>query len=484
MKIPLRVFIFGLPLFPFIILLAHFSTHVSDFSRLDLTEASWALYNTVLQASFSAVLSLVLGWWMAQGLLAVTPKFGLRKILEAILIIPNLLPALFVILSVLQVVDPFPIGIIGISFVHMLLNAGFVAVLIAQLLQNKLGSLAEMAFLDGASPGLFFRRVAWPILRGDLFKIFSFVFIICFTSFSVPLILGGGRGTTLEVLIYEKIHISNEWVQAVHLSILQSLILAGFGLFHFEGFGKARTQALRLDLVQNRFGWVVMAALFWPTFAGYITGFVTSVNALLQLPQLDFLFPALVNTWGIGMGVGLLVFFILGLILYLCPDVSLQRYLLLAVSPSQVLVALSLLLVGPNEGMWSFAKVIAALVILQIVPLFRSGLASPLQQLEGQMQMAHALGASRYKTFREITFPQLSDGIGLLAGIGAVWAFGDFGVGKIIFSKEMTLGMNIESLLSSYRIDAALGLGLILVAAGALQFLFFWRLGNVFSRKP
>ena len=116
-------------IFPFVFLLTQFQVT----SWPDMGELSWAFKNSFLQATLSAVFSLLIGFWVALGLLSLnSPRTRrLRIVLELLCLLPNFLPPIFILLSALSVIDPFPMGISGIVIIHSLMNFGLAAVLLA-----------------------------------------------------------------------------------------------------------------------------------------------------------------------------------------------------------------------------------------------------------------------------------------------------------------------------------------------------------------
>ena len=84
-------------------------------------------------------------------------------------------------------------------------------------------SLAESAKMLGASPAKVFLKVTLPLLSPAIIAASLLVFIFCFSSFGVILVLGGPRFATIEVEIYRQaIHLFN-LPMAAALSILQIL---------------------------------------------------------------------------------------------------------------------------------------------------------------------------------------------------------------------------------------------------------------------
>jgi thiamine transport system permease protein len=75
----------------------------------------------------------------------------------------------------------------------------------------------------GASPRRAFLQVTWPLLRPAVLAAAALVFLFCFTSFGVVLILGGPGYATLEVEIYRQTANLFNLPTAAALSLLQIL---------------------------------------------------------------------------------------------------------------------------------------------------------------------------------------------------------------------------------------------------------------------
>ena len=75
----------------------------------------------------------------------------------------------------------------------------------------------------GARPS--FRFIEWPVMRAALPGVAGLVFMLCITSFTLVLTLGGGpRATTLEVAIYQALRFDFDPARAVTLTVLQIVL--------------------------------------------------------------------------------------------------------------------------------------------------------------------------------------------------------------------------------------------------------------------
>lgn len=69
-----------------------------------------------------------------------------------------------------------------------------------------------------------------PHLRLPLVGTVGIIFLYCFTSFIVPLQLGGVHGGTLEVWLYQQIYVYHNYATALIAALLQSAVAAGIVL--------------------------------------------------------------------------------------------------------------------------------------------------------------------------------------------------------------------------------------------------------------
>src|SRR5258708_5356885 len=81
---------------------------ISNWGKIQISEYAAVLTRAVAHSSASALLSLILGYWGARGLITFSGRT--RKVLDLIIIVPNFLPTLFVVLSLLSIWNPFPFG--------------------------------------------------------------------------------------------------------------------------------------------------------------------------------------------------------------------------------------------------------------------------------------------------------------------------------------------------------------------------------------
>lgn len=447
---------------------------IQGWSKLPWSEWGPVLFFTFVQALLSALSSLLLGFVAALGLLAKRNGFW-----WAVYLLPNVVPVLFVLTGALNLLHPFPFGLGGIVLVHTLLNLGLVAVMIREVLLAKVGGMAELAWTEGASKWRFI-WIILPYLKRDLFWAFALVFALCFTSFTVPLVIGGYQGSTLEVLIYEKVVQEGAWSQAFLLSVLQMALLLVMTLA-LKGRVTARAvqrQTSPFLAEKNVRGLPLLASL--TVVMGCVWGLAKGYEQFHQLPGLaEVLLTAVRGTLQVSLGVGFVSLGLLILLAYVLPHVLLRSWLLGYVAPSAVVLGFSFL------GWASGAKIAAVLAtnvglaLLFLPSLLRMGWMTMLQSLERQKTVAEALGASRALIFRWVVWPQIWPFSCFLAGLAALWASGDIAISGILLGGQNTLALVVESLLGSYRIELATLVVWLLMGCGGFVLALFWSLRYV-----
>lgn len=476
----LRIALGILLLSPYLIWIAR----LSEWTLPGVQEWWPALTTSFAQALLSATLSLIFGWILFLAL-QTWPAGRPRTLIEFSLLLPNMVPPLFVALGLLNlvtVVIPFPYGVGAVIVAHVILNSGLVAIAIDRLVHSRLGGMAEVCWVLGASPARFWRQVAWPYLRADLACLYLFVFSLCFTSFSLPLLLGGDRASTLEVVIYEMIRANGRWDKAVTLAAFQALILLAMAYLLPQSFWPPRPSRQNLSYLswaRGRWLVIVPAAIL---FLGWVAGAMAGFAADWEPELLEQLVPAALTTFILALAVGVLHLFIFLAIAFVSPHARLRRFLNGYLSPSPVITGFALLLM-PGEGdVWNILKVVLALTLISVPLLYRWIVHSALAGVSGQIGMARTLGASWSAILFEIVWPQVSSPVMRACGLAALWATGDFALTGILAGGVSTVPLLMDDLIGHYRMEMAQVLMIPLVVIGLGTYYLFVRAGRYVTR--
>lgn len=193
---------------------------------------------TLLQATLSTLLSVVLAIPLARSL-ARHPEFFGRIWLIRLFALPLGLPPLVAALGILEIWgrqgvinnalamlglgEPLSIyGLSGILIAHVFFNLPLATRLILMGLERlPVEYWKNVAILGMGSPSIF-RLIEWPAMARLAGGAAGLIFILCMTSFTLVLILGGGpAATTLEVAIYQALRFDFDPPRAVLLALVQ-----------------------------------------------------------------------------------------------------------------------------------------------------------------------------------------------------------------------------------------------------------------------
>ncbi len=449
------------------------------------------LFWTFIQAFFSSVFSILFGIPGALGL-CVLPKSRLW-IYEGIYILPAMLPPLVAVLSWVNFVEfftRFPFGFFSIGGIHVLINMGLVSVFLSRMMSFQSG-LSQWAMVYNISWWSLLKKILFYELRKDLLLIFLLVFSFCFTSFSVPLLVGGSSGQTLEVLIAEKLKDPDLWPQAVSLFGVETLFI--FFLFYILYFYFSQgSLSQKIFSNQKKFYFSMPTSYsisfliigFVPCLVlliGLLRGF--SLSAWQELKSIQSVtFFAWLQTLFLGVGVGGVVLVLLSWCAFCFQSIFLRRFLVAYTTGSVAFMGFCFLLIEWDHPLGVWFKWSVGLGLLFFPALYRLMGESLLNRLEVQVRLAHLMGASFWEQFIRIIWPQCVPTFFLLAGVAAFWATGDFAYSAITAGSQQNLALLIQDVFSMYRLELASILTLILLASGILNFVFFQFLGWMLNR--
>jgi len=159
-------------------------------------------------------------------------RFPGRDLLLSLATVPFVLPTLVVALGFLALVGPR--GILGVNlygtpwillWASAFYNLGLVLRMLVAQLPTLEAPLAAARTL-GASPGRAYWRVGLPLLAPALLAGGGLTFLYSFSSFGLPLVLGGPRYATLEVEVYGLLAYRLAFPEATALILLQLAVSA------------------------------------------------------------------------------------------------------------------------------------------------------------------------------------------------------------------------------------------------------------------
>ncbi len=168
------------------------------------------IWFTFWQAGISTLLTLVCAFPCAFVLSRYT--FRGKRTIRILASIPFVLPAV-VVAAAFQACfgdKPFFFGItidqplVLILLAHVFYNFSVMLRILTGFWSSLQGRISEAAMVLGASPAKVFLTVTLPLLKPAIFAASALVFIFCFSSFGIILILGGPSYSTIEAEIYRQ----------------------------------------------------------------------------------------------------------------------------------------------------------------------------------------------------------------------------------------------------------------------------------------
>lgn len=196
---------------------------------------------TVLQAIASSLLSVLFAIPVARALYS-DASFPGRGLILRLFALPLALPALVAVLGVTSIygrngfiafmsevaghpIQPDIYGIAGILIAHVFFNMPLAVRIILAGYDSIPTDYWKLAAQLGMGNGARFRLIEWPVIRRNLPGVTGLIFMLCVTSFTTVLTLGGGpRATTLEVAIYQSLHFDFDPGRAVALTFTQLVL--------------------------------------------------------------------------------------------------------------------------------------------------------------------------------------------------------------------------------------------------------------------
>lgn len=462
-----------------------------------------AIRFTVSQAAVSAFVSVMIAVPVARAL--ARRRFLGRSLLITLMGAPFLIPVIVAVLGLLQVFGNAGLlntalttiglpklqiyGFHGVVLAHVFFNLPFAVRLVLQGWQSIPMERFRLAATLGFTPADTFRHLERPMLREVLPGAALVIFTLCLSSFAVALTLGGGpRATSVELAIYQALRFDFDLGRAASLSAIQFALCAAAVLLSLRfvkaanfGAGMDRTSVQgpdsgRLFALQD-FMVIGLVGLFVILPLAMLV--IRGVLGLADLPSA--IWPAL----GRSLFVAALstVLTMTAAIILALAVVQGRFSKLLEVSAMLPLAASSLVL---GTGLFLIVQpwIAAERLTLPVTALVNATLALPfvirivlpaLRAIEADYgRLATSLTLSGMLRWRWLIWPRLRAPLGFSAGLVAALSIGDLGVVALFAGESgVTLPLLVQRLMGAYRMDAAAGVALVLVA---VSFAVFWLL--------
>jgi thiamine transport system permease protein len=464
---------------------------------------------TLVQAGLSTALSLAFAIPVATAFYEFR-RFPGRELILRLFALPLALPQIVAVLAIVALYGergivsqlaesagygfPSIYGLTGILVAHVFFNMPLAVRIVLGGLASMPGEYDRLSYQLGMGFRARFRHVVWPFMRPALMSAASLIFMLCVTSFTVVLTLGGGpRATTLEVAIYQALTFDFDIARAVLLAIVQIGVTAlAFAMLAKAGgevsaglsVGALRPFTVRRTMSGRAFASVVIAIgtafvalpfaiVVWRGFAADLAGLVAqsgfqrALVTSLVLGTLAAMFSvilALMLATGMARGAAARRFRgnasrserVFG-----------QASSLILVVPPVVIAAGWFVTIRQFADVYAAAPAMVVTINAAMAVPFAIRLILPAatRAAERYDRLCLMLGVSGFARFRLVTWPVARRALMLAFAFSLALSLGDLGVIAIFGSQDVqTLPYLILQRMGSYRTQDAAGLALILCA--------------------
>lgn len=443
---------------------------------------------TVGQAALSTALTLVVALpitWAVANL-----SFRGRRAIRVLVTIPFVLPTMVVASAFVAMADRFGLdnGVFSLHHSLSAIVAAHVFFNVAVVVRTVGGFWAQLdrrpeeaAATLGANRSQVMRRVLWPRLAPAVWSALAIVFLFCFTSFAIVLVLGGPRYSTLETEIFRYAVTRGDVSTAALLALVQliavvAMVLVASALSRRTEQGQTlvtdrarppRTGGERLGLAAGQaatgvlLGLPIAAMVERSLRVGEGVG-LANYSGLAERVRLVPVAPirAVVNSlWFAGVAVTIAVVVgALAAIVIVHGRPGLARLtdtaVMLPLGTSAVTLGLGFLVALDRgvlnlRGSWFIIPLAQALVAL---PFVIRAVVPVLRAVDPTLRdVARTLGAGPREVWREIDLAIGSRALATGAGFGLAISMGEFGATSFVGRDPnlMTVPLAIERLLAT-----------------------------------
>lgn len=469
----------------------------------------------------SVIFGILLAWALSH-----RTRFTGRNLYVALLSSALVLPTLVIVLGIVTILgrsgwinnflrwleattfEPFIFGLSGIVLAHVYFNASYVARTLLSRFESIPLEQRKLTSSLGLNAWQRFRMIELPAIAGTLPGLSITVFLLCFTSFSIVLVLGGSpKFNTLEVSIYEAIKLDFDLGRALGLALTQlgicalliflaskpgrdNRLISAPGLSRHYKYDSTLTAAIQ-RLIIIIFGLIFLLPLLAVIKDGLSADFAgLAFDSNFQTALFTSLIIALLSTaLVLGSSVLLAATYTtlatpqrLGNGALSKPLLKLLKFsstLYLAV-PSLVLGLGFFLLARKTGGSQTVWAVIALITsnVLMVLPFAVMVLAPAMVKSANRYdKLAFSLGLRRWDRWQMIESTLLKPELVYIASLAFCMSLGDLGVIALFGNQDfITLPWLLYQKMGSYRTDEAAGIALIMLALTLTVFLLLPKL--------
>lgn len=485
---------------------------------------------TINQAFLSTLISLLIG--LPGAYLLTTYDIKAKKIILGICTIPFVLPSILVILgfvsfygnngflnrflmNIFNLQEP-PLKILysykAIIMAHAFFNFPVILLLTTNYCDNLDPRLEMSSTVFGATKLQTFFNITLPRIIPSILSSSLLVFLFCFTSFSIILVLGGGpQYTTIEVEIYRRARISMDLNGAVAYSLVSIFFcIILLLLYNLSQNWTNSTQSIQLDKIQKEkkpatvTGKILTVLYAMMTFLFVLSPIISIVLRSLygsirrggaehftlyyykQLFGITETFgvmtsalPAIITSLKIALTVGLLTIPVATMLAvgtkrqnsFTSTLIELIGMLPLAIS--SVIIGLGYYLIAAKVPQASSTTLVILAHLVIALPFALRVISPELKKLPKTLsESAMTLGATPFKAFLTIELPLIKNALISSAIFAFAISIGEINATLVLASSKLeTIPVIMYRLIGSYNFSGACALGTILILICAIIFI-------------
>lgn len=426
----------------------------------------FSIWQALLSAFFSTLFAIPIALVLARRV------FHGQWLVKGLLNLFFIMPVLTIVLGVVTAYDGWfnVFSLKGIVVAHCYLNLPYAIRIFWERLSRISPIQYQLANTLNFNAWQRFRWLQWPVIREALRPVFVLIFLLCFSSFTVVLTMGGGpANTNLEVAIYQALKFDFDPKAAVIYAAIHGLI--AFSVMWFlgkrQGFSlevnrHQAESAQKISIGQAILVLCLLLVLFYPLWSLILHALSQPFSGSTRL------WLAIKTSLVIALGSSFVAVLLALLRSLNKRQGRMSRFLDfgLLVLPMMVITT-GLFLLALRFGM-AF-KITYGLIIwlngLMAMPLILGPMQSRIASYRAQYQRLFAsLDFSLWAQLRWVYFPAVVHVLPWSITLAIVLSLGDLGVAALLGSAQfVTLPILIYQAMGSYQMVLASQLTLILL---------------------
>ena len=500
---------------------------LGDFNSFLTNKEIFAIVQfTLIQSILSVLFSLLLGIFVAKILVSIKSRTLRNFILSfssVAFVIPTVVAGIGIIkvwggnglLNYIEFVFGFDdkelvvFGLFGILLAHVFFNAP----LFLRVFYSCLDSIPENYLKNSMQYNLkgfyYFKLIEWPFIKQIIPLLCGIVFLQCFTSFSLILMLGGGpSASTLEVAIYTAVRYDFDLNSAAKLATIQ-LCICLIILIILDSFQKNKISNIQIKTTTNKYQtpkrnsflnhlssilWLFIYFIF--VFSPLVLLIIAGINSeLISVLKNQKTINVFFNSISIALCSSFLSVLVSWFIceartnLIIRNELGHNKILLLKFYNFSILMYLAVpsIVMGTGlfiilKGFLSYSYFPVLILIFSNVMLCLPFTVNIIQSKSIFLRRKHdllcsSLGINGVNRFLKIDLPSLKSVFGFSLGISACLSLGDLSVIALFGSQNFqTVPWLIYQYMSSYKMNEAASTSTLLIILCFLLFFIFSRL--------